>query len=189
MSTRTFLCFIRLPQFLELINPIIDSLKLEPVLQRLRSDPIQLIPIERPITIEKIKNMNADRLYLAIKKTSVEGLDPHHFRPAHLGWIQIDLPREKKGILLMTDIGIKTDWYEGDEKYENKDLLKIYNKFISSLKKQLKFPAKIYFIGYPNSVRICDRIGYDQSAKDFLQQGGELMQYGVDTARFLIDDR
>ena len=188
MSTRTFLCFIRLPRFIELINQIVELLELYPILQRLRGDPIQFIPIERPITIEKIKNTNADRLYLAIKKPSIECLDLHGFQPARLGWIQIDLPREKNGTLLMTDIGVKTDWYECDVKYENKELSRIFNKFISKLRSHMKHPIKIYFVGYPNSIKTYDKVWYDESAKDFFVNGGELMQYGISTARFIIED-
>jgi hypothetical protein len=188
MSTKTFLCFLSLPEFLDIINPIIDSLQLEPILQRLRNQPVQFIPLERPITIEKIKEANADRLYLAIKKTSVESLDPRHFRPSQLGWIQIDFPREQNGVLLITDMGVKTHWYEGDIQYENNDLLKIYNRFINRFKKKLKFPVKGYNIKMPEMVSVDRGIGYGQSAKEFYQNGGELMQEGVNNGRFIIDD-
>jgi hypothetical protein len=188
MGTKAFQLFIRLPEFLYIINPIIESLKLEPILQRLRNNPVQFMPTEQPVTVEKIESTNSDRMYLAITKTAVESLDPRNFRPAQLGWIKIDFPREKNTILLMTDIGIKTDWYEDDIRYENKELMKICNKFISRLKRKLNFPVRSYNINYPETINIRSDIGYGQSAKDFFQHGGELMQDGVNNGRFIIGD-
>jgi hypothetical protein len=186
MSTRTFRFFARLPEFLEMVNELVGNLDLKIIFYKFRTGPSKFFTANTQITTEYIKKQKIDMIYLSKNDLDIDAVDPDNFAPGELGWIQVELPRENNNILLMSDIGIKTDWYDSEKEiiYDNKELLPLYNKFASKLRKKFKFPAKLYRIDNPKKLFICRGIGFTDAVQEFEKHGGELMQYGVLKQRF-----
>lgn len=186
MSTRTFRFFVRLPEFLDMINELAKNLELYMILYRLMKLPQKLFIKQNDITLKDIQELCIDEIYLSKEKPDIDSVDPTEFAPGELGWIHIELPKENNNILYMSDIGVKTNWYDSVKKinFNNENLLPVYNKFTSKIKRNFKFPVRLYNIDNPQEIFVCRGIGFTEAVRNFEKEGGKLMQDGVDKQLF-----
>jgi hypothetical protein len=123
------------------------------------------------LTPECIDRIGARRLFLADRDFDVASATTDSRRA---GRILVDLPREQDNVLFMSEISVKTDWFDrkNGTTFDNPEVLKLYNKVASRFRRNIVFPVvgENIVLGGKALYR---SIGYTPSAKAFADQGGE----------------
>jgi hypothetical protein len=138
------------------------------------------------ITAQEIEAFGTSRLYIAESSFNSTSINLTDLEPGKLGLLQVDLPREESGVLMMGQLAVKTDWFDRATQSlsDNPKLLPFFRRVSSALKKQLMTPVVGENI-LTGKTSIYRNIWYSQLAKDFVAKGGRLMQEGVKNVRFL----
>lgn len=186
MGTKTFQFFCRRDELLEILSQIVNSLSLKTILYSGGRQP-RLCSVEQ-LDQRAVARFQTDRVYLSAGAEDIGTICPDEFSPARLGWVQVDLPREVDDQLLLAQVATKTDWYnpETDAIAENKEVVALHKKITSLLKKHVTFPVWAYNVKHPEP-HVYHDIGFSRSAREFANEGGELVQEGVDNVRFTIE--
>jgi hypothetical protein len=184
MGTRNFQFFMSLEQLVEQLSFLEDKLNLWFVLFRY-GNPQRLTFVEKLPQCSTAEISSYDGLYISPTKPVAEQIDANKLIPAKLGWLDLKLPKQQDNVLFLADMGMKSEWYDRDEGviYENKDLGQRHDKLKRALRKHLFSPMYIKNIKYGGSGEI-NRIYYSTSAREWEENGGELMQEGVYNLRF-----
>lgn len=184
MATENFQFFIDLSQLMEVLATVVSKLGLWLVLCR-QGNEAELVcfNIEDKNQLDRLSNY--DCIFIAITEPDISSIDCRDFSPAKFGWLQLDIPKENGNILYLSDLAVKTDWYDTVEKktYENKELLKFYNKVKKLLKDNLSSPIFAMNTKTGGTATYKD-IAYADSAREWEKNGGELRQLGVGNVKF-----
>ena len=135
--------------------------------------------------LQQLQAFTTSRIYLAEPGLVVSEINPKDLEPARLGLLQVILPRESGQILFMSELAVKTDWVNSvtGERCENTRLLSLFKRVKAELVKGMKEPVVGENIVTGNS-SVYSTIKYTKAAKAFVDDGGELMQEGVNNVRF-----
>ena len=110
---------------------------------------------------------------------------------ARLGWVDLsvgNLRTEANGsVLEMSDIGAKSDYFEGGAVLEDPRSLQLHRRVTRPLKAALRRPMQAWHVAHTDRARSYD-IYYSDRAATFFHEGGELMQQGVANIRFSPQD-
>ncbi len=186
MATRGLNFLAKPNEFLEIVNHIISLLNLQAIsVNGIEGDLVRILPL--PLQID-ITNTLTREFFLTDKEVK-RGISVSEINLPREGWIQVVAPKERDSILWEGYFAIKNDWYEENNKCENKDSLIFFNKVKRMFKKHLKYPVFAYNVLRGNSwpYKI---IGYTEGAKQFEKDGGLLVNSGDDgfnSIRFAID--
>ena len=186
MASRELSFLIRPHEFETIINEIIISLKLHAIHAEGGKVPI-VKNLTLPLTLKYLNQFPVCIFFLSESAIPKNTIFSDICFPKN-GWIQVIVSRERNGMLNEGRIAIKTDWYVGDEKFENKEGLVFFDKVKRALKKYLQFSAYSYYV--PTGDSSPCKIGYTEKTKEFEKQGGLLVQSGDDgfySTRFVID--
>lgn len=184
MATKNFQFFINLEQLVNLLVGIVSKLDLWLILYRRgkQSELVLLDSIE-DTPIDRISSY--DCVFIATTRPDISGIDVGALSPAKHGWLQLDLPKENGETLYLSDLAVKTDWYEVDDNkiHENRGLEKIYNKVKKEIRANLSSPVFAINTKTGRSATYKD-MAYASSAKKWEENGGELKQFGVENVKF-----
>jgi hypothetical protein len=183
MATKVIQLFITLEEIISLIKTLVSDMQLKVFLYRGESQ--KEFKEITEVTSESVENYQATKIFLALSEITIDQIDPDNISAAKLGLVQINLPVISDQTLMISDIAIKTDWYEGLLKYDNKDLVALFKKIKLFIVKNTKSPvlAKNIVTG---AEQLYPDIRYTEQAKNFYDLGGELMQKGLNNVRFEI---
>ena len=187
MSTGTLQFFSGPDECLDILSEIVQSLGLHVIL--FRFDTSAFLYLGQAIDRTAVTEFGAERLYLTDQKPDMASLDQKNYVPGQLGWVDVDLPREVEGTLLLGVLGVKSDWYDPITKeiYDNRDVFNLYKKIRSKFKRKLNSPVWAYNIKSLKSSAYRD-MGYTEFARGYVERGGELMQEGVQNIRFTLEE-
>ena len=186
MAGREMLFLIRPVEFHKIVNELISLLHLNAVLAEGVMN-ARVKNLRLPLTLEFLNEFPVCEFFLSNNPVK-DGMPVSEICLPQLGWIQVIVSGERNGMLASGRIAIKTDWYVGDEKFENKEGLVFFDKVKRALKKYLQFSAYSYYV--PTGDSSPCKIGYTEKTKEFEKQGGLLVQSGDDgfySTRFVID--
>jgi len=188
MTTKTVQFFSQLDEFLIILRSVISNQKLYVILYRGGEKP-EIAEIETELNASVVYGFGASRVYLAKALPDMASIDPGNLRPAPLGWIQVDLPRERGAVLYMGQIAMKSDWLDREQGTirDNLELKKVYDRVTRQMKRHLISPVVAENV-VTGSKAIYRNIYYLLSAKAFAGTGGELMQEGVKNIRFSLPE-
>lgn len=191
MASRSIQFFMRIYEFESLIWEVADQFKLSVIMVRLYKN-YKLEIAEQLRILIMSDGLTPDWIFLAAEPPQ---FNLHNITrtfkllPGKLGWVKIDVPKEEGKILFLAGVSAKSDWYESknDQISENPVSIKLFSKIVSHIRKKLHRPVWAYNIRVKGSEPQPYRnIGYSSGTKDWVKQGGELMQWGVHNVRFSL---
>ncbi len=127
---------------------------------------------------EQCKKLQPYQLFFSQNKKMYKKLLSDGLHPAKLGIITIVLPQLVNNKLCMSEVGVKTNWY--DSKYrshENEDLKLLYRKVRARVRKHLSFPVLIYQIESKSEADIDKGVGYTPCVRELTKNGVEFVQF------------
>lgn len=184
MATKNFQFFIDLSQLMEFLASIVSKLGLWLILYRRgREAELVCFSLEDRNHVDRLSNY--DCIFISMTEPDINSIDEGEFAPAKYGWLQLDIPKENGNVLYLSDLAVKTDWYDAVEKktYENKELIKFYNKIKKILKDNLSSPIFAMNTKTGGTATYKD-MAYAESAREWEENGGELRQLGVENVKF-----
>jgi hypothetical protein len=188
VATRNLQFFSGREELLQILSRIVEALSLV-VLARDESGVDWVARVEGSAGLQEFARSPVNRIYLADSGSMVAATTAGPLSPARQGLLLVDLPRIKDGIMLAGQVAVKTDWIDEStgKVRTSADLLKFFNTVASKLRKELRTPMVAENIKTGKSASYSD-IGYTESARSFVESGGELMQEGVLNIRFRIPE-
>jgi hypothetical protein len=183
MATSTVQFFSTIEELVTILQNVVADLHLSVFLYR--GGDKRAIKYSTNITVQEIKDFGASRLYLAEPSVGINHIDSNDISTGKLGLIQVTLPCLSDQILFMADIGVKTDWFDSvtKERLINDRLMPLFKKVKRYIVKNMMSPVLVINIVTGSNAKYSD-IKYTKAAKFFNENGGELMQEGVNNLRF-----
>jgi hypothetical protein len=182
MASASAQFFMRTAEF----EGFLDKLRTERgvVLVLHRSTPPVLEPAGDGLTLSD--GSKVDSVFVSEREPNSDQLaaaeDPN---PVARGWVEIDVPREQEGTLLLAQAGAKDDWYdeESDAIRRNPQGLRLFRRVRRVLESELLSPtwARNTVSGREESYA---DVFHSHRAPEFCRSGGRLRQEGADTIVF-----
>lgn len=183
MASRSKYAFIMPIEFLDLLDELRVSTRLQVVLHRGRLLPRELWNGDRDAVLK------ATRVFLGGEEAIDAEALADDASPARLGWVMVDVPIVDGAQLFASQIAARSDWFDkgAGQIRENKEALKRFDKVWKVLAPRLRFPVRARHVlsGAESSY---SNIGYSAGAADWFRDGGRLRQQGVANIEFLIPD-
>jgi hypothetical protein len=184
MATKRVQFFATLDDLLLMLCSIVKALNLSIFLYRGGTN-AAIKQADCEDLVRQIQAFGASRLYLSESGLAVSEINPKDLEPGRLGLVQIILPRESGKIMFMSEVAIKTDWIDDatGERCENRRLLSLFKRVKTELVKGMAGSVMGENIVTGGSA-VYSTIKYTKTIKAFVDNGGELMQEGVNNVRF-----
>jgi hypothetical protein len=146
---------------------------------------LQIVDI--PNTTVMSDGLAPEWIFVATVRPEINTLDANDLHTAEWGWVQIDVPRAKDGVLLLSTLAGKSELYDAisNQKIVNNDVTKIFDRVARFLKKRLMRPVWARNVIDDKAQRY-NQIWYSSGAADWHRSGGVLQQEGVDNVVFTI---
>ena len=184
MATKNFQFFVSVNEIADLLKNLVTKFGLWLVFYTGGVNP-QLVLAESLEALDELQNGKFVSVYLTSTKPDMSKVDAADFAPAQLGWLQVDLPKEDGTRLYLSELTVKTDWFDRytNKIMENHQLEKLFSKIRRELKKDLKSPIWAKNIK-TQGVSCYKDMAYSEAVEDWEKKGGELLQQGVENVRF-----
>ena len=184
MPTRMIQFFCTIKEATEFLSAIEHTQKR--VLYLYKSNPrpeVRLAKLSR--LQDNLKEFEAGRIFISAVHTDIDALDATCLAPAPLGWVQFDLPKVNDGQLFIGTLSAKSDWLNPMTKKveEFPNVLELFKAVAKEFKRCLSFPVWAWDVNTRKS-NSYTTIGFTSGAKEFVEQGGQLRQEGVENVMF-----
>jgi hypothetical protein len=186
MATESLQFFMRPEEFREVVRRLRARLQFHVILHRF-FPPILELAKEDGLTLSD--GSDPDSLFLTTDKPQGSQMrSPHEVNGAAWGWVEIDVPRERDGVLYLAQMGAKSDWYDeaADAVRENSDGPSLFRKIARELSGELAGPTWARNVVYGGE-EAYPSILYSPGAAELAGSGGELRQPDVDNIVFSIN--
>jgi hypothetical protein len=185
MATNRVQFFSTLEELVTIIRNLVTDMNLSVFLYHGGSN--RAIKQIAHISIQELNDFNASRLYLAEPSVDINQIDPNDISAAQIGLIQVNLPYISGQTLFMAEIAVKTDWVDSatGNRLVNDQLMSLFKRMKPYLLKDMMAPVLGENIVTGGKTEY-STIKFTRAAKAFNENGGELMQPGVNNVRFII---
>jgi len=127
-----------------------------------------------------------DEIWIGDKKIELPHPQMIIRQPLIYGFMVFVLPKIYNQILYSSALGIKYSWVdENNQTIVNQHAKNLFLRVQSDLAKLLFSPIAVKNV-YSDNILIVKNIGYTIGVKEWVTNGGELMQEGVKNNRFLL---
>src|SRR5215510_1570836 len=171
------------PKFWQMVN----TARLNVIFVRLGpTRSLQIVDVEN--TTVRSDGSVPDWIFLAAARPEIKHLDANELHPAEWGWVQIDVPRARDDVLLLSTLAGKYEWYDplDNQTKANKEVIRVFDKLARFLKKRLMKPVWARNLKERSKPQRYNQIWYSSGAADWVSNGGVLQQEGVDNIVFSI---
>lgn len=186
MATSTIQFFSTLEEWVTIIQSVVADLHLSIFLYRGGTKSNRAFKYSSCISVvQDINDFGASCLFLAEQNVDINHINPDHIQAAQLGLIDIRLPYISGQTLFMASIGVKTDWFDKatNQVLVNDRLMPLFRKIKTYILKNMMPRVLAVNIVTGDSTEYA-AIKCTKEAKAFNENGGELMQLGVNNLRF-----
>ncbi len=194
MATGELQFFSTIETLAPIVSDIVHELELECVLDVIKHSKTRTFgeyhKVEYTDIYKQCKKLKPYAILLSENKKIHKELVSGNEDSIVLGIVKIrDVPQIKNNKLSITDLCVKTAWYDDNgEWYENEGLMPLYRKIKSRVRKHLSFPVLIYDSKRKDKseARIDKGVGYTPCVRELIKDGVELVQ-GAGYIRFCLD--
>lgn len=185
MATRRAQFFICRDEFLDVLDTVASELGLVVVSMQPGGRGVAVV------SVDDLRGSSLRRIYLAQSEPSGDTLldvQEGLLSPGKWGWVELDLPIEDAGSLLLASIGTKSEWVDAQGRsYDNPAVLVLFKKITSGFRPLLTGPV---WAGQSSSDvwREYRDLRYSECAARWRRSGGHLKQEGVLNVEYEVDD-
>ena len=145
------------------------------------------------VSTEDLRRRPADepaRIFAAESEPLPEAMRGASPQPGRWGWVQIDLPVERGGTLLLGTMGAKSSWLETKTGLQrrNESAFRLFNRLAKDMLGGLRTGVRARNMR-SGAEDIAKGVQFSFGAEKWVREGGLLRQEGVDNIEFLINYR